>query len=409
MTPAEVPSEIRDYLTFAEELIVSHDLVFKGQRVVVPIGARELWLEKLHSSHVGVNSCIRRAREAIFWPGITADIKALISRCSVCNAFRSENQKETLLPHEAPTRPCQKVGMDIFHFKDQDYLITTDYLSNYFEIDRLPTKRICDIVYCLKQQFARHGIPTECFSDNSPFNSNEFKEFAEKYEFKLSTSSPIYPQSHGKVKNSIRTAKAIMNKALASNGDPFLALLAWRSTPSEGGRSPAVILFGRRIGTTMPTTEKLLKAPYAEQARLALNKSKIKQAKYYNATAKDKPPLRVGQSVRVKMSNNTLRSVQWRPGIIKQVLPYRSYDIRLEDGSVRRRTSRHVTFSKEPVIVNNDDDDDIVPMERASGVPLNHSSAAGAETPSAVQLNSSSPPIVTRSGRQVIKPARFRD
>ena len=94
-----------------------------------------------------MNSCIRRAREAVFWPGITADIKALISRCSVCNAFLSENQKETLMPHEAPTRPWQKVGIDIFYFRDQDYLLTTDYLSNYFEIDRLPTKRISDIIY----------------------------------------------------------------------------------------------------------------------------------------------------------------------------------------------------------------------------------------------------------------------
>ena len=55
-------------------------------------------LERIHSSHIGVNGCIRRAREAVFWPGITADIKALISRCEVCNAFASDNQKEMLMP-----------------------------------------------------------------------------------------------------------------------------------------------------------------------------------------------------------------------------------------------------------------------------------------------------------------------
>ena len=61
--------------------------MLKGQRVVVPIDARELMKERIHSSHIGVNGCIRRAREAVFWPRITADIKALISRCEVCNAF----------------------------------------------------------------------------------------------------------------------------------------------------------------------------------------------------------------------------------------------------------------------------------------------------------------------------------
>jgi len=73
-TPTGVPAEIREYYMHADELIVSHDLVFKGQRVVVPIDAREVMLERLHSSHIGMNSCIRRAREAVFWPGITADI-----------------------------------------------------------------------------------------------------------------------------------------------------------------------------------------------------------------------------------------------------------------------------------------------------------------------------------------------
>ena len=32
----------------------------------------------------------------------------------------------------------------------------------------------------------------------------------------------------------------------------------------------------------------------------------------------------------------------WRKAEIANVLPHRSYDLRLEDGTVRRRTSRHV-------------------------------------------------------------------
>ena len=69
-------------------------------------------------------------------------------------------------------------------------------------------------MYCLKQQFARHGIPDIVFSDNSPFLSREFKIFAANYEFRHDTSSPRYPQSNGKVENAIKTAKRLMTKAI---------------------------------------------------------------------------------------------------------------------------------------------------------------------------------------------------
>jgi len=38
-TPAAVPDELRPYVTFADELIVSGGLVYKGNRVVIPHGA----------------------------------------------------------------------------------------------------------------------------------------------------------------------------------------------------------------------------------------------------------------------------------------------------------------------------------------------------------------------------------
>ena len=37
---AEVPSEIREYHTFADELLISDALVYNGQRVVVPLEVR---------------------------------------------------------------------------------------------------------------------------------------------------------------------------------------------------------------------------------------------------------------------------------------------------------------------------------------------------------------------------------
>ena len=177
-SPAEIPADLQEYATFADELVVSNDLVFEGSRVVIPRLPRADILERMHSSHIGINGCIRRAREAVFYLGLTADIKQTVGNCETCQLYQKSTKKEPLHFHPAPSRPWEKVGIDIFEFRDQAYLITVDYLSGYFDVDRLSSKRVADNVYCLKQQFARHGLPLEVFSDNSPFNSKEFHAFA---------------------------------------------------------------------------------------------------------------------------------------------------------------------------------------------------------------------------------------
>jgi hypothetical protein len=278
---ATVPSELRPYMTFADELIVSGELVFKGNRVVIPFGARDEILARIHSSHIGVNGCIRRARESVYFPGITAAIKRLVAECPVCVRFQTEIQKEPLMPHPPPARPWQRVGTDVFTHYGQDYLVTVDYLTNYFEVDRLASKRSADIIYVLKQQWARHGIPEEVVSDNA-FCSAEFATFARMWEFKHTTSSPRYPQSNGRAEAAVKTAKRLMSKAKEAGADPFLALLDWRNTPAEhSGLSPAQLMFGRRTRTRLPTADTLLTTPASAAARASLCASKERQASYY--------------------------------------------------------------------------------------------------------------------------------
>jgi hypothetical protein len=402
-SPADIPADLQEYATFCDELIVSNGLIFKGQRVVIPHSARAEILERLHSSHIGVNGCIRRAREAVYYPGITADIKKKVGNCDICQRHQQACQKEPLLSHPAPSRPWEKVGVDIFTFCEHDYLITTDYLSGYFEIDRLPSKRVSDIVYCLKQHFARHGLPSEVQSDNSPFNSAEFRRFAELYDFVHNTSSPYYPQSNGKVENSVKTAKRLMAKAVASSCDPFIALLDWRNTPSEQlHQSPAQIMFGRRTRTRLPSTDCLLSTPGATVAQQALTTAKARQASYYNTNARERPPLTVGQTVRTRFNDET----NWRKAEVAKVLPYRSYELSFDDGTQRRRTSKHVRFSSEPPLLLGDVVDD--PPLAAATQP-----AVAVPPSTACQQQPLQPPVapqtMTRAGRIIRKPTRYKD
>ena len=82
------------------------------------------------------------------------------------------------------------------------------------------------MIYCLKGQFARYGLPVELVSDNILLNSAEFREFAQHNDFKHITSSPHFEQSNGKAESAVKKCKRLMEKAIEDREDPHLALLA---------------------------------------------------------------------------------------------------------------------------------------------------------------------------------------
>ena len=54
-----------------------------------------------------------------------------------------------------------------------------------------------EVISALKFCFSELGIPEEVISDNGKqFNGREDQDFAAKYGFKLTTSSPYYPKGH---------------------------------------------------------------------------------------------------------------------------------------------------------------------------------------------------------------------
>ena len=45
-----------------------------------------------------------------------------------------------MIPHEIPTRPWKKIGIDYFTLLNQDYLLIIDYFSKYPEIIPVASK-----------------------------------------------------------------------------------------------------------------------------------------------------------------------------------------------------------------------------------------------------------------------------
>ena len=138
-----------------------------------------------------------------------------------------------------------------------------------------------------------------------------------------------------------------MKKAKHSGQDPWLAVLDFRNTPSQGiGESPCQRLMNRRTKTLMPLKETLLKPRGTKDNIEKMKKEKDRQAGYYNRTAKDLQELQPGDIVRVKPTQ--ARDKEWKKGTIVTKEGQRSYTVQTRDGTYRRNRSHLKNTPEEP-------------------------------------------------------------
>ena len=230
----ELPAVLAPYFSFRDEMSVYDGLVLKGERLLIP---KRMWpkiKDRLHSSQIGVNSCLRRARECMYWPGMAAELKEYISQCKTCSKYEARQQKESLMSHEIAQRPWEKIGTDLYTIDGQDYLIVVDYFSSFWEIDHLPNTKASTVIKKLKCHFARQGIPDVVISDNGPqFACEKFTTFASEWGFEHRLGSPGHQQTNGNAEAAVKEAKRLLRKAKDTKGDLYLAVLAQRNTPTE--------------------------------------------------------------------------------------------------------------------------------------------------------------------------------
>ena len=60
------------------DLSCLHDLVLKVEKIIVPSSMQKDMKDLLHTGHVGIERCKRRARESIYWPGLNGELKDLV-------------------------------------------------------------------------------------------------------------------------------------------------------------------------------------------------------------------------------------------------------------------------------------------------------------------------------------------
>ncbi|XP_052746701.1 uncharacterized protein K02A2.6-like [Bicyclus anynana] len=285
----------RNLLQYADGLIFKDDVLY------IPKSLRKLMLDRVHEGHLGIDRCKRRARDVMFWPGMSRDVERVVRGCAACAQHAPRPRPAPLRPHYVPDIPW-------------------------------------------------HGIPLELISDNATvYSSREFKNFMCEWEVRHVTSSPHYPQSNGKSERTVQTVKQLLKKCIDSGQDFYISLLNYRTTPRDGIDSPAQILMGRRLNTKLPINQKLLRENVNNVAnhKSVLNRQE-EMKRRFDKRANPLRDLAVGE--KVTLADGTGRKPV---SVVARAPEPRSYLVRDHRGKVCRRTRRHLIARTAPASNDN--------------------------------------------------------
>ena len=248
-----LPCEIHTFWNYREDLSMENGLITKGARLIIPSTLRRKVLEQIHEGHLGVEKCMLKARDSVFWPGISNDIRETVEKCGICQAS-SKAAKPIGNVSDVPPHAWHTLGTDLFYWNNIDYLVIRDYFSKYLIIGRLPNSSSHTMIKELGLVFTELGRPFVLRSDNGPcYSSREFHNFLSFYQVDHITSSPHHPQSNGFAEALVGITKKLMEKSV-KEGKPWnYGLLQYRTTPvSSTLLSPLEMLTGRKPHSNLP-------------------------------------------------------------------------------------------------------------------------------------------------------------
>ena len=339
------PTVLRSFWKYRSEIVESKGLLYKGPALFVPKSLRAHMLKIAHASHYGFRLLWKRARECVFWPTLRSQLEDYCNNCEACLSFQAKQAKEPMIQTTSATYPFQVVFQDLFEYNGENYMVTVDVFSDFFEVDRLGQKtNAAKIIQMSKRHFSRYGIPIELHTDNGPqFVSEEYKDFLSSWNITHITSSPYFAQSNGKAEAAVKVAKRLLKKCKLNDEDYEYGLLEIRNVPQTEGVSRAKKFFGRSLRSKLPS--ELDKGIVYDKQQVLRNKKKLEQRKKVNDKAA-KPLKRLSRNATVRVQPLE-RHGRWKRGTcLRQIAP-RSYNVKLDDGTVIRRNRRHLRESKE--------------------------------------------------------------
>ena len=93
----DVPHIAQHFWSTRDKFSVESGLLLKGTRAYIPPELLNCTLADLHGAHQGIERIQTQAREAVYWPGIDADIINYVCWCTICTKHKASPPSQCFL------------------------------------------------------------------------------------------------------------------------------------------------------------------------------------------------------------------------------------------------------------------------------------------------------------------------
>ena len=94
-------------------------------------------LEQIHEGHQGMEKCMLKARESVYWPEISDYIWEAVEKCGICQSS-SRSAKLIGNASDIPPHAWHTLGTDLFYWNKMDFLVVGDYFSKHLLVGKIP-------------------------------------------------------------------------------------------------------------------------------------------------------------------------------------------------------------------------------------------------------------------------------
>lgn len=256
------------------EYTLQDDCIMHGQRVLVPKKYQIKILNELHQGHLGMVKMKAIARSYVYWKNIDKDIESMARNCTDCARYKADPVRAKVHHWEYPSQPWERIHIDYAGpMLGHMFLIIVDAHSKWLEVYPMKCTTSFKTIECLRDCFARFGLPIMLVSDNGPqFTSYEFQSFMTNNGIKHKTTAPFKPSSNGQAERYVYTLKQslrAMNEYAGSVKQKLSTfLMQYRKAPNITTlQSPAMLLIKREIRTRIDLVRPDLQARVQERIR----------------------------------------------------------------------------------------------------------------------------------------------